>query len=236
MSDDDDVNDESFSSPTATRVRRRRRKRRARTFYVYRIDPWTKERVKVNENGEEIESDSASSEEEEEEEEESDFEASSRVLDASTSVSEEEEEEDENGSDDCEEEEEEEEQNNTTTTALDEDDIALLAVHPTTTTTTTIEDPRNYCLFRFRWCWKYDSLSWWVAICFLLAALFCVVGSGVFVFSSSDEEPEDVRQSGTGAIFNRRIVFRLRQRANLMGVIPGEKEVFESEKDEANEI
>ena len=32
----------------------------------------------------------------------------------------------------------------------------------------------------------------------------------VFVFSSSDEEPEDVRQSGTGAIFNRRIVFRLR--------------------------
>ena len=161
----------------------------------------------MNENGEEIESDSASSEEEEEEEEESDFEASSRVLDASTSVSEEEEEEDENGSDDCEEEEEEEEQNNTTTTALDEDDIALLAVHPTTTTTTTIEDPRNYCLFRFRWCWKYDSLSWWVAICFLLAALFCVVRFRVFVFSSSDEEPEDVRQSGTGAIFNRRIVF-----------------------------
>jgi hypothetical protein len=58
----------------------------------------------------------------------------------------------------------------------------------------------------------------------------------VFVFSSSDEEPEDVRQSGTGAVFNRRFVFRLRQRANLMGVIPGEKEVFESEKDEANEI
>ena len=191
MSDDDDVNDESFSSPTATRVRRRRRKRRARTFYVYRIDPWTKERVKVNENGEEIESDSASSEEEEEEEE-SDFEASSRVLDASTSASEEEEEEDENGSDDCEEEEEEEEeQNNTTTTALDEDDIALLAVHPTTTTTTTtIEDPRNYCLFRFRWCWKYDSLSWWVAICFLLAALFCVVGSACSCFRRVTRNPK----------------------------------------------
>ena len=49
-------------NPVERRRRRRRKRRRAKEeeeeeegFFVYRRDPWTKERVKVNEDGEEIE-------------------------------------------------------------------------------------------------------------------------------------------------------------------------------------
>ena len=57
-----------------------------------------------------------------------------------------------------------------------------------TNNTSVIEDSRNYCLFRFRWCWKFDSLSWWVAMCFLFAALFLAVGSACSCFKGDETQ------------------------------------------------
>ena len=193
------------------RRRRRRKRRRAKEeeeeeegFFVYRRDPWTKERVKVNEDGEEIErscsSESSESDSEAHRPRSSSFSFSFSFSSSSSSSSEEEDEDDDadvsGGEEYCEDEEEDKEQNETL--SIDEDDIALLAVHPSTgantntntNNTSVIEDPRNYCLFRFRWCWKFDSLSWWVAMCFLFAALFCVVGSACSCFRRVTRNPE----------------------------------------------
>ena len=187
--DDDEENAPSSSPPPLPVISRRRRSRKKRgrkasVFFVYRIDPWTKERVKVNENGEEIESSSASSSD-------SDSEASrySSESESYSSLSSEEEGEEEEEDDDDDEEIAEEEREQNETLSFDEDDIALLAANPSTNSD-GIEDPRNYCLFRFRWCWKFDSLSWWVAICFLLAALFCVVGSACSCFRRVTRNPK----------------------------------------------
>ena len=234
------------------RRRRRRKRRRAKEeeeeeeeeeggFFVYRRDPWTKERVKVNEDGEEIERSSGSCSSESSE---SDSEAlrprSSSFSSSSSSSSEEENDDDDadisGGEECCEDEEEDKEQNETL--SIDEDDIALLAVQPSTgantntntNNTSVIEDSRNYCLFRFRWCWKFDSLSWWVAMCFLFAALFCVVGSACSCFRRVTRNPEMYVRAELVPYLIGGFFFFFASALTLWGVLPSKEEVLESEK------
>lgn len=58
----------------------------------------------------------------------------------------------------------------------------------------------------------------------------------MFVLSPSDEKSKDVRESGTGSVSSRRVVFLLRERVDVVGVVSSQEKIFESEKKTTDEI
>jgi hypothetical protein len=172
--------------------KKKTKKKKTRKFYGF--DPWTKERVKLNSNGEEVERADDDDDDDLSSEYSSDSSDSERDRDT--------------GEDDDNDDEEEITEHEILPSSLvlieeygqrhgtnendfddeedNENEIALLQVNATTTS----QDPRNYCFMRFRWCWKFDSLSWWVAICFLLASLFVLIGSACSCFKRVTRNPK----------------------------------------------